>query len=960
MRWIAPAVLPVALSIVATLPAALAQTAAKPKSVPADTAHQFEMAIRPVFAESCTGCHGKEAQEGGLRLDQAITVQQAERVLARIRGEGGKQRMPPGQAALAPEKIKSIEAWTKSGAPWPSSSGSGRGGLWSLKPVRLPAIPKPKSPKLAAWANNPVDAFVASRLESAGLAPAPVADRRTLIRRLSYDLTGLAPAPDEIDRFIADTKPGAYERLVDRILESPRYGERQARMWMDIARYADTKGYVFVDDRNYYNAYTYRNWLIDSFNNDLPYDQFVIQQLAADKLSLGEDRKPLAAMGFLTIGRRFLNAENDIIGDRIDVTTRGFLGLTVQCARCHDHKFDPISTLDYYGMYSVFASSEEHSPSISPKAITEPWEAHNAKVAAATGEREKLIRQETEALRARLKEKPDSVDRRTFEAVQLTAVGNLPSDDRLRLIRKLFDRPADERIVALDAELASLRSAAPPSPEFAMGMRDKAQLVTVNIHKRGNPNNPGDPAPRRFLSCIAGEKSTEWTADSGRLDLAKSIANPDNPLTSRVFVNRVWLGHFGYGLVRTPSDFGIKGELPTHPELLDWLAYTFSRTDNWSIKKLHRRIVLSNTYKQSSNGSAAADLKDAENRLLSHQNRRRLDMEQMRDSLLHAAGALDVSKVGGKSEELWAGKPSTRRAVYGFIERQNLPLTFKTFDFASPDASSPMRFQTTVPQQALFLLNSPLAIDQAKSLAKRPEVANAANAEGTVRSVYRILFGRSPSADEAALGIQYLSAEPRGSQPATSEFSYGFGSVDESGKTNFEPLPKFASGSWRGGDDIPDIQLGWVHATASGGHPGAPGKAVIRRWTSPFDGSIRIEGTLSHPGKEGDGVRAQVVVAGAGIVGTWTAKSGKATIHTDPFRVKKGTTVDFVVDCRSEESHDSFDWIPRIVPTSPARMAVRDASALFGGPGTLGPSGLSRLERYAHALMISNEFFFID
>ncbi|MFY7953676.1 MAG: DUF1549 and DUF1553 domain-containing protein, partial [Armatimonadaceae bacterium] len=459
-------------------------------------------------------------------------------------------------------------------------------------------MPKPKSAQLAAWAKSPIDAFVAQKLEISGLAPAPVADRRTLIRRLSYDLTGLPPDPDDVDRFVNDSKPGAYERLVDRILESPRYGERQARTWMDIARYADTKGYVFVDDRNYYNAYTYRNWLIDSFNQDLPYDQFVIQQLAADKLSLGEDRKPLAAMGFLTIGRRFLNAENDIIGDRIDVTTRGFLGLTVQCARCHDHKFDPISMLDYYGMYSVFASSEEHSPSISPKAVSEPWEAHNSKVAAATGEREKLIRQETEALRARLKEKPDSVDRRTFEAVQLTAVGNLPSDDRLKLIRRLFDNVADERIRTLDTELSTLRGAAPQAPEFAMGMRDKSAPVTVNIHKRGNPGNPGDPAPRRFLSCIAGDQAPEWKTDSGRLDLAKSIANPDNPLTSRVFVNRVWLGHFGYGLVRTPSDFGVKGERPTHPELLDWLSYTFSRTDRWSIKQLHRRIVLSNTYKQ--------------------------------------------------------------------------------------------------------------------------------------------------------------------------------------------------------------------------------------------------------------------------------------------------------------------------------------------------------------------------
>ncbi len=611
-------------------------------------------------------------------------------------------------------------------------------------------------------------------------------------------------------------------------------------------------------------------------------------------------------------------------------------------------------------MYSVFASSEEHSPSISPKSVSEPWEVHNSKVAAATGEREKLIRQETEALRARLKEKPDSVDRRTFEAVQLTAVGNLPSDDRLKLIRRLFDNVADERIRTLDTELSTLRGAAPQAPEFAMGMRDKSAPVTVNIHKRGNPGNPGDPAPRRFLSCIAGDQAPEWKTDSGRLDLAKSIANPDNPLTSRVFVNRVWLGHFGYGLVRTPSDFGVKGERPTHPELLDWLSYTFSRTDRWSIKQLHRRIVLSNTYKQVSNGTPAGDLKDPENRLLAHQNRRRLDLEQMRDSLLRAAGQLDVSKVGGKSEELWAGKFTSRRAVYGFIERQNLPLTFKTFDFASPDASSPMRFQTTVPQQALFLLNSPLAVEQAKALVKRPELSSVSAPAGKVEALYRILFGRKPSAREMEIGTRYLSAPTVAGTADPAEFRYGVGTVDESGKVDFADFPKFVQDSWRGGDMLPDPTFDWAFLTAAGGHPGPPGKSVIRRWTSPFDGSVRVTGTLVHPGKEGDGVQARLAVSNLGIVGSWAVKSGSQPIETDVFAVRKGSTIDFIVDCRSENSFDSFEWIPRIVPATPARLPVRDSSALFVGPASQSPNDMTRAERYAHALMISNEFFFID
>ncbi|MFM7320644.1 MAG: DUF1549 and DUF1553 domain-containing protein, partial [Armatimonadota bacterium] len=759
-------------------------------------------------------------------------------------------------------------------------------------------------------------------------------------------------------------RPDAYEQLVDRLLASPRYGERQARMWMDIARYADTKGYVFVDDRNYYSAYTYRNWLVDAFNNDLPYDRFVTEQLAADRLDLGEDKRPLAALGFLTVGRRFLNNEPDIIGDRIDVTTRGFLGLTVQCARCHDHKFDPVPTQDYYSLYSVFASSQENAPSISPKPVTEPWEKHNARVTALSGERDALIRSQIEDLRAKSKADPKALTPAQFEAVQLTAVGNLPTDDRLQRLLPIWPEAARERLTAIRRELSDLVGTAPPSPEFAMGMVDKPQPVVVNIHKRGNPNNPGDPAPRRFLTCLSSGERPEWTQDSGRLALARSIASPENPLTARVFVNRIWLGHFGYGIVRTPSDFGIKGEAPTHPELLDHLAWHFSRTDGWSIKKLHRRIVLSNTYRQASNASPAARLKDSENRLLSHQNRRRIDMEQMRDALLAASANLDLSRTGGKSEELWAGTPTKRRAVYGFIERQNLPLTFKTFDFASPDASSPMRFQTTVPQQALFLLNSPLVVDQAKAVAARKEVVDASDPAARVRTLYRVLYGRQPDATELTLGVAYLKgpATPgaMSTAPTPAEWSYGWGVATEDGKVDFHPLPVFEEQSWRGGKRMPDPALGWVHLAAGGGHPGDPSHMAIRRWTSPFDGKVDLSGRLKHASAQGDGVRARIVVAGSGVAGTWSARNSETPIQIDGVLVRKGQTIDFVVDCRANEQFDSFEWAPVLRRTGQAADPVRDARAMFAGPGAPAPALLGRLERYAQALLMSNEFFFVD
>ncbi len=581
-----------------------------------------------------------------------------------------------------------------------------------------------------------------------------------------------------------------------------------------------------------------------------------------------------------------------------------------------------------------------------------------------SNERDTLIRAQIEDLRAKAKADPNALTKAQFEAVQLTAVGNLPTDDRLQRLLPVWPDAARERLTSIRRELSDLAGTAPPAPEFAMGMVDKSQPVVVNIHKRGNPNNPGDPAPRRFLTCLSSGERPEWSQDSGRLALARSIASPDNPLTARVFVNRIWLGHFGYGIVRTPSDFGVKGEPPTHPELLDHLAWHFSRTDGWSIKKLHRRIVLSNTYRQGSDATPSARLKDSENRLLSHQNRRRIDMEQMRDSLLSAAGTLDVTKTGGKSEELWAGSPTRRRALYGFVERQNLPLTFKTFDFASPDASSPMRFQTTVPQQALFLLNSPLVVDQAKGVAARKEVLEAGDPAARVRVLYRVLYGRQPEANELALGIAYLKGPGNASTPTAtpspSEWSYGWGVATDDGKVDFHPLAAFEEQMWRGGKRLPDPSLGWVNLAAGGGHPGDAGHMAIRRWTSPFDGRIDIAGRLKHPSAQGDGVRARIVVAGSGVVGTWTARNSETPIQVDGVPVRKGQTIDFVVDCRGEESFDSFEWAPTLRRQGLSADPIRDARAMFVGPGAPASSPLGRMERYAQALLMSNEFFFVD
>jgi hypothetical protein len=792
------------------------------------------------------------------------------------------------------------------GAPWPGVSAAEAAALarkvgsfsfsddqrrhWAWQPVRQPPLPAVKG---TGWVKTPIDRFILAKLEAKGLSPAPTADRRTLIRRATFDLTGLPPTAAEIEAFAADRAPDAWAKVVDRLLASPRYGERWGRYWLDVARYADTKGYVFQEERRYPFAYTYRDWVVRAFNEDLPYDQFLTQQIAADQLPLGEDRRPLAAMGFLTLGRRFLNNQPDIIDDRLDVVFRGTQALTVGCARCHDHKFDPIPTADYYSLYGVFASSVEpkdppligtperdaafelyekqakaqeaevarflesrreelvakyrkqtaayllaetevrqqtsveglrtfargrdlnglllqrwrnlldetrkgqhpifgpwhafaalpaaefaaKAPALAAQvaARQEAWQSVNPRVAAAfadappaslreVAERYSQLFAEAERAWTELPAKPDSpaaLPDADQEALRQVVAGpNAPSNVAPAEFERLLDRDARNQLQALRQKLDKLRLT---SPEVrAMALEDSPRPVTPHIFRRGNPGNVGDEVPRQFLLVLAGENRKPFQKGSGRLELAQAIASKQNPLTARVAVNRIWLHHFGAGLVRTPSDFGMRSDPPTHPELLDYLACQFM-ADNWSVKQLHRRIMLSATYQQDSSGRSPGpqsagrnpQASDPENRFLSHMNRQRLDLEALRDSLLYVAGGLDETR-GGRAVEITTAPYSPRRTIYGFIDRQNLQGLFRTFDFASPDATSPQRYQTTVPQQALFMLNSPFVIEQARRLAARSEVAGAADPAERLRQLYRLAYGRAPAADELALGLRYV------------------------------------------------------------------------------------------------------------------------------------------------------------------------------------------------------------
>ncbi len=1051
----------------------------------------FESHVRPVLVDNCYSCHSAQAPKlkAKLRLDArdgffkggesgepTVTPGKPDdsMLVMAIRQED-ELKMPP-KKKLADQQIKDIETWIKMGAPYPESAAPTAVAAPTSSPTRMtladgrnfwsfkkPVLRTPPESSDASWAKNDIDRFVLAKLKENGLQPSPRADKRTLIRRATYDLTGLPPSPAEIEAFEADQSGDAYEKLIDRLLASPRYGERWARQWLDVARYADTKGYVFEEERRYAYAYTYRDWVIDALNQDLPYNQFLIDQIAADRLEITKtDKRPLAALGFLTVGRRFLNHLPDIIDDRIDVVTRGTMGLTVSCARCHDHKYDPIPTADYYSLYGVFASSTEpkeepligeckdpalkadferelaakekeiadfhqrrhdeivaliHSPqsiAICLRAAQELLttdDSHAAEIGKKYGAHPWVIQRWRDYLQAAQKKNDatfalwreyvkgprDSISSFVYRITASKLAGYtqirnleylsnayglvlsqadlkaLPINLTLEETKLLYNGDDVLALGRLQQKVDAVYANHPGAPPRAMAMEDADAAVAPHIFKRGNPANVGDEVPRQFLAILSPDSRQPFKNGSGRLELAQAIANRDNPLTARVMVNRMWQQHFAFGLVRTPSDFGTRGERPTHPELLDYLAVKFM-DDGWSLKKLHKFIMMSATYQQSSHDVEAAHAKDPENRLLWRMNPRRLDFEPLRDSLLVASGSLDLT-MGGRSIDILAHPFIPRRSLYAFIDRQNLPGTFRTFDFASPDATSGQRFTTSVPQQALFMMNSPFVMEQAKKLAKRSALATKGDVAARVTELYQLTYGREPTKDELALGVNYVQSESQHVEPAIvkkSPWTYGYGEFDESaGKVlAIYPLPHFQDGMWRGGPRYPDDKLSWAMLNHEGGHVGADLKhAVIRRWTSTIDGYVTVDGELSHPYKQGDGVRARLATSRDGLLATWMVHDREASTKVSKIRVTPGDTIDFIVDLgrAGDFQYDGFTWTATITKTNnDDKIAGDDNGAVwnsvteFAGPAQPPPKPMTAWEKYAQVLLESNEFAFVD
>jgi hypothetical protein len=710
----------------------------------------FESKVRPVLAEHCYKCHSAKAEKvkGGLRLDSrdallaggnsgpAIVPGDPEKsLLIKAVGYGDPDlQMPPKGEKLSDTHVANLVAWVKMGAPDPrtgpavaSYDYSGKTNHWAWKPMTRPVVPAVQN---AAWAKTSIDKFVLAKLESKGMKPNDMADKRTLIRRATFDLIGLPPSAEEVQDFLSDNSPNAFEKVVDRLLRSPHYGERWGRHWLDTARYSDTKGQIRRqrEDQNYPFAWTYRDYVIRSFNDDKPYNIFVLEQLAADKLpSASQNKSNLTALGFLTLGDRFQGMQHDIINDRIDVVTKGFLGLTVSCARCHDHKFDPIPQKDYYSLHGIFASTREPTvePVISKVFNTPEYQDYYKKRMALQDTKEAL---ETKFREVRRKRDPQAI--------------------------RQLQREIRENTVAT-ARLEMNHAAAPTR---APALEDVAKPKDSPVFIRGEAENRGAIVPRQFLEVLSGPIRPAFTNGSGRLELARAIISTNNPLTPRVMVNRIWLHHFGEGLVTTPDDFGTQAEPPSHPELLDYLAAQFVES-GWSIKKMHKQIMLSSVYQQSSATNPQFAQIDPNNRLLWRANIRRLELEALRDSILAIGGSLDRS-LYGRPIDLGKEPYVTRRSVYGFIDRANVAEVLLHFDFANPDLTSGKRHQTIVPQQALFFMNSPLVVEQAKTLVNLSQFGEMLDPAERIRFLYERIYQRPPTSEEIRLGIAFLADEP--------------------------------------------------------------------------------------------------------------------------------------------------------------------------------------------------------
>ncbi len=773
---------------------ALGENAQRPSAAAVEF---FEKNVRPVLVGNCYTCHSADTNsKGGLRVDDrngllnggnsgpaVVPGKPEESLLIRaVLHTDEEVKMPP-KKKLAADQIAHLTQWIKDGAAWPVVDMAAlkvkpdaryeklRKEHWAWQPIKTTPAPTVRN---ESWPRGEIDRYVLATLEAKGLEPVADADAVSLIRRLTFDLTGLPPTPAEIDAFVADPSAVAFERVVDRLLASPAYGERWARHWLDVARYGESTG----SSRNlpFPHAWRYRDYVVNAFTNDKPYNQFIREQVAGDLLpshTEAERVEHLVATGFLAVGVKDVNQRfkvrfiMDNVDEQIDAVSRSFLGLTASCARCHDHKFDPIPTTDYYALAGIFRSSDLCA-GLRNKMGGGGLDYYDTRMLVKLDGSQK----DDPALAAKIaKAKQAAADAKSeFQKLVGSPAGDQPGPDG-RPQRAI----ARQKLNRLENQLLTLTDPAANGGKVAMGVRDAQTVSDTEVRIRGEAEKLGPVVPRGFLSVVSYANQPKVNPkQSGRLELAEWLSSDQNPLTSRVMVNRVWQHLFGRGLVVTVDNFGVMGDVPSHPELLDFLADRFVR-DGWSIKSLIRTIVLSRSYHLSSDGSTENAEVDPANRFVWRHSPRRLEAEEIRDAMLAASGTLDPSRPeaspakalrvvelpnnGPLARKLdTEGRASRHRSLYLPLLRTIVPTALEVFDFAEQGFVTGQRDNTTVPTQALYLLNDPFVRRQSLELATRVLETAGQNDEARLELLYRLTLSRRPTSEDVDRATSYLSA----------------------------------------------------------------------------------------------------------------------------------------------------------------------------------------------------------
>ena len=1011
----------------------------------------FEQHVRPILKVFCLDCHGGgEKLEGklDLRLKRFIATG-GESGAALLAGKPGDSliikrlksgEMPPTEKKVPAEQIAIIEQWIASGAATsreePETLAPGLGitaeerAYWFYQPIRRPSVPSDDAGYLAK-ARSPVDAFIIAKLAhphassipsvpsvvsvpspSTPLSMNPEADRFTLLKRATFDLIGLPPTPEETEQFLADTAPDAYERLLDRLLASPHYGERWGRHWLDVAGYADSEGDGSVDTIRPY-IYKFRDYVIRSLNADKPLDQFLIEQLAGDELVAPpyknltpEQTEILAATGFLRMaadptasGQGEPDASrNQVVADTIKIVSSSLLGLSVGCAQCHDHRYDPIPQADYFQLRAIF------QPALDPKG----WVIPRDRVISLYTDEDRAKSAAIEAAAAKLQADVNTKRQKFIDEAFDKEIEKHPAEQRDAL-RTAFKTPADKQAddqKKLVANTPSLNINGGNLYQYNMGAADELKkdeavvaskraekkvedFISVlkesggtpnptHIFHRGDHRQPLAAVKPADLTIAASdgqrfqieEKNNALPSSGRRLAWAKHITNESHPLVGRVLANRVWLHHFGRGIVDTPGEFGLLGTRPTHPELLDWLACELGgwallpvQSSNTAIdsptsenrtgksahlprsfKRLHRLLMVSAVYRQSSRRPANANMLDSDGSLYSRFPVRRLEAEIVRDRSLAVAGRLNDTLFGQPVEvmEDFAGQvhvkdDSPRRSLYIQARRTKPVSLLAAFDAPVMTLNCDRRPSSTVAPQSLMLMNGDFFLAQADHLARRV---------------------RAETPSDLDRSLTELLAQRYASHAASWKYGYGFAEANGL-PVQFNPLPHFTGSAWQGGAALPDPTTGWAILHAAGGHAGSDQQhATIRRWSAPREGVVTITGQLKHPSENGDGVRGRIISSRSGLAGQWEAKTNEVATSGPKIAVQPGDTLDFLIDCRENVNSDSFEWRVRLELADAAGKVVEawDSAAEFHGPlGTSLPQQVAIAWRLAYGRPATSE-----